>query len=163
MHGIKIDPEIMHWLKTALQDSHDKEKSYHNEIITGLQNQHEKLQARIDAMYDDKLDGRMTQEFHDRKSNLWREEQKMSEKRKILNFVASNSIWKHGRLTPIYRKPFDILAKTNHTYLNRKAVSGNKNDLFDIWLPSIPVPPHVINHSVQDTGYYHRQVKHYKK
>ena len=29
----------------------------------------------------------------------------------------------------------DILAKTNHAYLSKKAVSSEKNDLFDIWLP----------------------------
>ena len=63
------------------------------------------------------------------------EKQEMSEKRKILNFEVSNSIWKHGRLTPIYRKPFDILAKTNQSYQSKKAVSGNENDFFDIWLP----------------------------
>tara|TARA_B100001971_G_C17834159_1_gene355305 strand:- start:163 stop:423 length:261 start_codon:yes stop_codon:yes gene_type:complete len=40
-----------------------------------------------------------------------------------------------GRLHPIYRQPFDMLAETNLTYQQKKAVSPMKNDLFDIWLP----------------------------
>ena len=137
-----------------------------------LQKQREKLQVRIDAMYEDKLDGRITQEFYDRKSNLWREEQEnilrkiekhqnanrtylnegvrllelaqnavklyekqeMSEKHKILNFVVSNSIWKHGRLTPIYRKPFDMILKTNRGLKRKQVVSGDENDLCPILL-----------------------------
>ena len=59
----------------------------------------------------------------------------MREKRSHLNFVFSNSTWKYGRLTPAYRKPFDIFAKTNHVYPRKMAVPGNENDLFDIWLP----------------------------
>jgi site-specific DNA recombinase len=35
------------------------------------------------------------------------EKQDMSEKRRLLNFVCSNSIWKDGKLIPNYRKPFD--------------------------------------------------------
>jgi site-specific DNA recombinase len=35
-----------------------------------------RLQERIDAMYEDKLDGRITAEFFDRKAGEWRAEQK---------------------------------------------------------------------------------------
>jgi hypothetical protein len=37
------------------------------------------------------------------------EKQEMKEKRKLLDFVCSNSTWKDGRLIPQYRKPFDLL------------------------------------------------------
>jgi site-specific DNA recombinase len=60
----------------------------------------------------------------------------MKEKRRILNFVLSNSIWKDGRLYPNYRQPFDILAETNTAYQNKKAVSPMENGDFEIWLPS---------------------------
>jgi site-specific DNA recombinase len=63
------------------------------------------------------------------------EKQEMREKRRILNFVLSNSIWKNGRLYPNYRQPFDMLAETNLAYQKEKAVSPQKNGLFDIWLP----------------------------
>jgi hypothetical protein len=34
------------------------------------------------------------------------------EKRRLLNFVLSNSTWKNGELTAMYRQPFDLLAET---------------------------------------------------
>jgi site-specific DNA recombinase len=38
--------------------------------------------------------------------------QSMQEKRGLLNFVHSNSVWKNGQLIPNYRKPFDLLVVT---------------------------------------------------
>lgn len=40
------------------------------------------------------------------------EKQESFEKRKLLNFVVSNSVWKDGQLTVKFKKPFDLLAKT---------------------------------------------------
>jgi len=68
------------------------------------------------------------------------EKQDMQEKRWILNFVFSNSIWKDGRLHPTYRQPFDMLAETNLAYQKEKAVSRTENGLFDIWLPDQASP-----------------------
>src|SRR6266704_1869701 len=39
--------------------------------------------------------------------------QKPHEKRRLLNFVCSNSTWKDRTLTATFRQPFDILAVTN--------------------------------------------------
>jgi hypothetical protein len=38
------------------------------------------------------------------------ESQPAKEKRKLLDFVLSNSTWKNGALTAEYRQPFDLLA-----------------------------------------------------
>ncbi|PZR70498.1 MAG: hypothetical protein DLM66_03675 [Candidatus Dormiibacter spiritus] len=38
--------------------------------------------------------------------------QEPAEKRKLLNFVLSNSSWREGRLTASYRKPFDLISET---------------------------------------------------
>ena len=37
-------------------------------------------------------------------------EQTAIEKRRLLEFVLSNSFWAHGTLTPEFRQPFDMLA-----------------------------------------------------
>ncbi|MDQ3817531.1 MAG: hypothetical protein M3362_07560, partial [Acidobacteriota bacterium] len=47
--------------------------------------------------------------------------QEPREKRRLLNFVLSNSTWKDRSLTPEYRQPFDILAITNRTYKSERA------------------------------------------
>jgi site-specific DNA recombinase len=173
LKAIKIDKEVLDWVVTALKESHSEEKRYHNDTISTLQNQYKKLQDRIDVMYIDKLDGKVSENFFIRKSEEWGTEQanilrqieqhqganrfyleegtrllelaqkavtlykkqEMEEKRRLLNFVFSNSTWKDGKLTPVYRKPFDLLALTNTAYQKEKAVSSKKDSLFENWLP----------------------------
>jgi site-specific DNA recombinase len=170
---IQIDKQVLEWVITALKESHGDEKRYHDEMIAKFQKEHQKLQDRIDAMYVDKLDGRVSQEFFDRKNTDWRaeqaeilhkiekhqnancsyleegvrflelaqkavslyEKQEMKEKRRILDFLFSNCLWKDGNLIPNYRKPFDMLALTNAAYQKKKATSRVKSGLFEIWLP----------------------------
>ena len=167
---IQMDKEVLEWVVTAFKESHGDEKRYHDEMIGKLQKEYQKLQDRIDAMYVDKLDAKITQEFFNRKNSDWRteqaeilrkveihqdanssyleegvqlielaqkavrlyEKQEMKEKRRILDFVFSNCLWKDGALIPNYRKPFDLLALTNSTYQNKKATSPAKNGLPEI-------------------------------
>ncbi|MFZ7113386.1 MAG: recombinase family protein [Desulfatiglandales bacterium] len=173
IRAIKMDDEVLGWVIAALRESHADEKQYHADQMASLQTQYDKLQRRLDAMYEDKLDGRINQTYYDQKSSTWKKEQddifrKMErlqganrsyldegikllelaqhavilyekqtaqEKRKIINFVCSNSLWKDGRLIPNYRQPFDILAKNNLAYQKEKASFPKKIGLFDIWLP----------------------------
>ena len=75
LEAIRLDGDVMTWMVTALKASHSDTKRYHNEMITALQKQYQKLQHRLDAMYVDKLDGTISQAFFDQKSGEWRSEQ----------------------------------------------------------------------------------------
>ena len=70
-----MDRDVLEWVVTALKESHSDEKRHHDEIIVQLQKECKKLQDRIDTMYVDKLDGSISPEYFDRKSNDWRAEQ----------------------------------------------------------------------------------------
>ena len=56
------------------------------------------------------------------------------EKRRLLDFVCSNSTWKDQTLTATFRQPFDLLAVTNTAWQRQKAAGGNSSDLRPIWL-----------------------------
>lgn len=171
--AIRMDEDVLDWVVTALKESHADEKRFHDERIGSLQREYTKYQNRLDAMYVDKLDGRISQEIFDGKSAEWRKEQndllrkianhqsanrsylddgvrilelsqhavtiyekqEMREKRRLLDFVFSNSTWKDGTLTPNYRKPFDMIAVTNISYKKEQAASPGKSGLNEIWLP----------------------------
>lgn len=62
-----------------------------------------------------------------------------TEKRQLLDFVCSNSTWKHGTLTATFRQPFDLLAVTNPAWQNEKAAGGNPSDPRPIWLARLDV------------------------
>ena len=67
--------EILDWIVTVLRESHVDEKAFHDEATARLQTECRRLQSRIDAMYLDKLDGRIDTGFFDSKSAEWRGEQ----------------------------------------------------------------------------------------
>jgi site-specific DNA recombinase len=173
LEAIRIDEDVIEWVITALKESQKDEKRYFEERLQSLQEQHMKLKNRLDAMYIDKLDGKISQEFYDAKTAEWRMDQdilkekieqhqqanriyidegirllelsqsavslymrqSMEEKRRLLNYVHSNSTWKDGQLIPNYRKPFDLLAVTNVAYKQKQAASLEKSDLCSLWLP----------------------------
>jgi hypothetical protein len=63
------------------------------------------------------------------------EKQDSREKRRLLNFLVSNSSWQDGELTSTLRQPFDLIAETTAIEAKRKAAGGISNDLSVNWLP----------------------------
>ena len=61
--------------------------------------------------------------------------QPMQERRKLLRFVFQNSTWKHGHLSPVYRKPFDFLVENYQRAKQADAGSATKMSINEIWLP----------------------------
>src|SRR5579875_1781213 len=72
---LRFDDEVLEWVRDALHASHADERREHEEAIERLKAEHKRLQARIDAMYVDKLDGTISDEFFGRMARQWREEQ----------------------------------------------------------------------------------------
>ena len=154
LKGFRMDSEVARWVADALRASHVDEKRYREEATKRLQNEHARLQRRLDAAYEDRLDGRIDVATFDRKAAEWRAEQDQiqrslgehraadrtyvetgvrllelasrahelfvkqapSEKRRLLNFLVSNSTWKDGTLTVTFRQPFDLLMDTNASF-----------------------------------------------
>jgi site-specific DNA recombinase len=72
---LRFDDEVLQWVREALHASHADERREHEEAIERLKAEHKRLQARIDGMYIDKLDGKIGDDFFDRMARQWREEQ----------------------------------------------------------------------------------------
>jgi site-specific DNA recombinase len=72
---LRFDDEVLEWVREALHASHADERREHEEAIERLKAEHKRLQARIDGMYFDKLDGKIGDDFFDRMARQWREEQ----------------------------------------------------------------------------------------
>lgn len=72
---LRFDDEVLQWVREALHASHVDEHREHEEAIGRLRAEYDRLQARIDAMYVDKLDGKVAGDFFDRMAGQWRDEQ----------------------------------------------------------------------------------------
>ena len=73
---IHIDEDILELVKNSLLDSHKEEKDFHDKRIKILQEQYNKLQHRLDKIYIDKIDDKISEQFYEEKTDAWQEEQK---------------------------------------------------------------------------------------
>ena len=71
--AVKIDEDMVEWIVAALRESHRDEKAYNEGRVQRLQAELGKVRARMDAAYEDKLDGRISEELWERRSGEWRE------------------------------------------------------------------------------------------
>src|SRR5215472_6229444 len=74
---LAIAPAMLEWLERAVGESDNTEAG----ALKQLKAERDRLQARIETMYLDRLDGRITAAFFDEKSKEWREQQKQVEAR----------------------------------------------------------------------------------
>jgi site-specific DNA recombinase len=75
LRTLALDQEVADWVVTALKESHGDERRLHDEAVSRLQGELQKLSNRLETLYEDKLDGRIDIAFYDRKSREWRAEQ----------------------------------------------------------------------------------------
>lgn len=169
---LHFDNDVLDWVCKALKESQTDKQQYHKETLSRLHAEYQRLENRLDTMYVDKLDGKISEGFFEDKSKAWREEQKKilakietlqnasqcyikqgiqllelaqnaallfvkqptHEKRRLLNMMVSNCIWKDQILTVNYKQPFDMLAKFT-TSLDSPKTRKNKNmQEFEKWL-----------------------------
>ncbi len=174
LRSLRLDEEVLAWVRQALQASHTDEQRFHAEAIARLHKQYEQLQRRIDVAYEDRLDGRISTETFDRMAQGWRveqakvrreveaheaadrsymeeglallelagravdlyERQPPAERRKLLNFVLSNSTWREDNLEVAWRQPFDLLAESiSAVRQNDNPPDGNPGGHSE-WLPT---------------------------
>ncbi len=79
-------------------------------------------------------EGIMLTELASRAAELF-SRQPASEKRRLLDFVLSNSTWKDGELTPVFRQPFDMIADMAATCATEKVAGMSPDDLCQVKLP----------------------------
>jgi len=65
---MKLDLDVLEWVVKALKESHQDEKDFHNGILEKTHKDHRRLKDRLDTMDVDKLDGKISTEFFERKS-----------------------------------------------------------------------------------------------
>jgi len=173
VHALRFDREICEWVARALRESHGDEKKHHDDAIVRLQSEYTRLQSRVDVMYTDKLDGKITTAFFEERAAEWRGEQARirariaeheganqsyledgirlldlsrrahelfakqpaGEKRKMLDLLLSNSVWKDGELTVTYREPFDIIAKSANAERALAPTGTTEEARSEVWLP----------------------------
>ncbi len=75
LQELVIPQPILAWLGDAVLKSERTEEAARLQTVKRLQTRYDQLKCRIETMYLDKLDGRITQDFFDKQTATWRSEQ----------------------------------------------------------------------------------------
>ncbi len=86
---IQIPDDIVEAVQKDLKNSHQGKKEYHSAMKSHLQQEYDKLEKRIEQMYDDKLDGCITEDEYHKRIQRYRIEQK-SIKEKLDNLHTAD-------------------------------------------------------------------------
>ena len=70
-----IPSAVIAWLRATIATDDDAKETARVETLRQTQQEHDRITKRLEAMYLDKLDGRITSEFYDQKATEWRQEQ----------------------------------------------------------------------------------------
>ncbi len=75
LRRLRLDDEVVDWVREALHTSHEEQRRYHAEAVARLQRQHTAIQKRVDVLYEDRLDGRIHLATYEQKANEMRAQQ----------------------------------------------------------------------------------------
>lgn len=73
--GIQLPDERIKEITEALRSTGKSEAEFHKYHLKNLKEEYDTIESRIPKMYDDKLDGRITNEIYDKKLKEWKERQ----------------------------------------------------------------------------------------
>ncbi|MGC9998751.1 MAG: recombinase family protein [Bryobacteraceae bacterium] len=109
---IAIDEEVARWVADALRQSHTDEKRFREEAVSRLTREHERIQGKLEALYEDRLDGRVDLAFFDRKSRELRDDQARI-RREIDGHQAANESYMEAgiRILELSRSMHRLFAK----------------------------------------------------
>jgi len=106
---------IVDWLKKALKESHQDEIEYHNSAVGQLEARYEAIQKRMDKLYDDKLDEKITPDFYARKFKQYSDE-----KDEIAESIKRHSTASTGYLN-LGINLYELSQRAKEIYLKAKA------------------------------------------
>ena len=68
LRNLVVPPQVLTWLQEAVAGSDMNERAARENEVKRLEEQHRRVQAKTDASYEDRLEGRITTEMYDRKA-----------------------------------------------------------------------------------------------
>jgi site-specific DNA recombinase len=64
-----ISPGVLAWLQEAVLESDLNERGAREREVKRLEEQHRRVQTKLEAIYEDRLEGRISKELYDRKAH----------------------------------------------------------------------------------------------
>ncbi len=68
------NPRLLEWVREALKESHKGESNYHLDITEELEKRKGQLEKKLDTLYDDRLDEKISKDFYERRHTQYQNE-----------------------------------------------------------------------------------------
>jgi hypothetical protein len=120
------NPRVLEWIKRAMKESHADEIAYSSSARDELNKRFESVQRRLEAVYDDKLDGKISEDFYQRKFIQFTEE-----KDQIISALRRHD----GANTKYYElgsNVLDLAQRAKEIYLNENRTTDEKRILMKL-------------------------------
>ncbi len=131
--------KLMEWIKQALKESHQDEIQYHSSALKELNLRLGQIQKRIDNLYDDKVDEKITKEFYESKFKKYSEEKE----------TVLSSIKKHSESSDKYHEIglniYELSQKAPELY--QRASIEEKQQLMRLVFENLSLMGEKINYS----------------
>lgn len=105
---------IVEWIRKVLKASHQDEIEYHSTALNELNERYEQFQKRLDRLYDDKLDGKISSEFYEKKLKQYSDEKE----------TITENIQKHSQASTKYVELginfYELSQRAKEIYLKAK-------------------------------------------
>jgi site-specific DNA recombinase len=116
---IQIPEEAVTYVIKALKDSHHDKKAYRDKVVAELREEALKIESRIDAMYLDKLDGKIPSEYYGRKQSEWRREVEKIEST-IIKHINANDCYLDKGIQLLELLQRTVITYKKHDFVGKK-------------------------------------------
>ena len=107
--SLQIPPGVVKQITNSLRKSHQDKTQFHKTILQGFQSEYQKYETRIEKMYEDKLDGNISESLYNKKSEEYRlKQQELTEKISRLNTADEEYYLTSEYLLQIANRAYDL-------------------------------------------------------
>lgn len=144
LDGFKIkNKRILEWVRKALKEANKDKKSFHAEIMQDLNNKRQRIEKKLDKLYEDRLDEKITKGFYERNQSKWENE--------LDNVITS--IDKHAQANIDYQKLgmniFELSQKGREIY-KKKASDIEKRELLQFVFLNLSLKDKKVNYTAHN-------------
>lgn len=121
LRGLTMDHETLGAIQDALKESFADEQAYHKERVQALSSELTKIRSRLEAAYQDRLDGIITPEEFKTKAEGWRQRQAELQIELQAHESANVSyLQEASRILELAHKAHDLYVRTQDHFERRK-------------------------------------------
>ncbi len=134
-HGRNDDATVnlLSWIQLALKESHADEISYRDNAVSELQRTLDQVTKRLDHLYDDKIDGKISQDFYQKKFQQYKKDQD--------DIMASMESHKNANLKyyDMGMTVLEVIKYANEIYTHKDRTPQQKRLMLDVFFQNFIV------------------------